>query len=183
MAAAADAGGAGRCGAGVEGRGWRCGDGALSQPFSAPRLSLVFLQGARRAGLGPARRSASGLPMNTLVLFVPQQEAWVVERMGRFHRILEPVRGAGAPGRASSRAPSPRPPEDLCPFRVILRLGRGRGRPGPLRSTETMAGARRPLGEKLSLVALFPSPADGPLLWVDSALLSPAREAAAKIRF
>ncbi|CAH2296873.1 stomatin 2, mitochondrial [Pelobates cultripes] len=33
---------------------------------------------------------ASGLPMNTLVLFVPQQEAWVVERMGRFHRILEP---------------------------------------------------------------------------------------------
>lgn len=29
--------------------------------------------------------------MNTVVLFVPQQEAWVVERMGRFHRILEPV--------------------------------------------------------------------------------------------
>uniref|UniRef100_A0A8C5S0P2 Stomatin-like protein 2, mitochondrial n=1 Tax=Laticauda laticaudata TaxID=8630 RepID=A0A8C5S0P2_LATLA len=28
--------------------------------------------------------------MNTVVLFVPQQEAWVVERMGRFHRILEP---------------------------------------------------------------------------------------------
>lgn len=27
-----------------------------------------------------------------MVLFVPQQEAWVVERMGRFHRILEPVR-------------------------------------------------------------------------------------------
>ncbi|XP_018429109.1 PREDICTED: stomatin-like protein 2, mitochondrial [Nanorana parkeri] len=33
---------------------------------------------------------SSGLPMNTVVLFVPQQEAWVVERMGRFHRILEP---------------------------------------------------------------------------------------------
>ncbi|KAM8960957.1 stomatin-like protein 2, mitochondrial [Pelodytes ibericus] len=32
----------------------------------------------------------SGLPMNTVILFVPQQEAWVVERMGRFHRILEP---------------------------------------------------------------------------------------------
>uniref|UniRef100_A0A8D2LPL2 Stomatin-like protein 2, mitochondrial n=2 Tax=Varanus komodoensis TaxID=61221 RepID=A0A8D2LPL2_VARKO len=28
--------------------------------------------------------------MNTLILFVPQQEAWVVERMGKFHRILEP---------------------------------------------------------------------------------------------
>ncbi|KAM6187174.1 stomatin-like protein 2, mitochondrial [Sarcoramphus papa] len=28
--------------------------------------------------------------MNIGVLFVPQQEAWVVERMGKFHRILEP---------------------------------------------------------------------------------------------
>lgn len=36
------------------------------------------------------QRWASNLPMNTVVLFVPQQEAWVVERMGRFHRILEP---------------------------------------------------------------------------------------------
>ncbi|XP_047432006.1 stomatin-like protein 2, mitochondrial isoform X2 [Mugil cephalus] len=36
------------------------------------------------------RRWASRLPLNTVVLFVPQQEAWVVERMGRFHRILEP---------------------------------------------------------------------------------------------
>uniref|UniRef100_A0A8C9RM37 Stomatin-like protein 2, mitochondrial n=1 Tax=Scleropages formosus TaxID=113540 RepID=A0A8C9RM37_SCLFO len=41
--------------------------------------------------LAPAQqRWASSLPMNTVVLFVPQQEAWVVERMGRFHRILEP---------------------------------------------------------------------------------------------
>ncbi|KAI7827703.1 hypothetical protein BX661DRAFT_193837 [Kickxella alabastrina] len=30
------------------------------------------------------------LPANTIVKFVPQQEAWVVERMGRFSRILEP---------------------------------------------------------------------------------------------
>ncbi|KAI9272612.1 hypothetical protein BY458DRAFT_546680 [Sporodiniella umbellata] len=30
------------------------------------------------------------LPRNTIVKFVPQQEAWIVERMGRFHRILEP---------------------------------------------------------------------------------------------
>lgn len=29
-------------------------------------------------------------PINTVLLFVPQQEAWVVERMGKFHRILEP---------------------------------------------------------------------------------------------
>jgi len=29
-------------------------------------------------------------PMNTVVLFVPQQEAWLVERMGKFNRTLEP---------------------------------------------------------------------------------------------
>lgn len=48
---------------------------------SAPRLLVTPVQ----------QRWASSLPMNTVVLFVPQQEAWVVERMGRFHRILEPV--------------------------------------------------------------------------------------------
>lgn len=30
------------------------------------------------------------LPVNTVIKFVPQQEAWVVERFGRFSRILEP---------------------------------------------------------------------------------------------
>jgi hypothetical protein len=30
------------------------------------------------------------LPANTVVRFVPQQTAWIVERMGRFNRILEP---------------------------------------------------------------------------------------------
>ncbi|KAG1474932.1 hypothetical protein G6F56_000044 [Rhizopus delemar] len=38
-------------------------------------------------GAPPDRPS---LPRNTIVKFVPQQEAWIVERMGRFHRILEP---------------------------------------------------------------------------------------------
>merc|ERR1712227_26994 len=38
-------------------------------------------------------RHSSGipkLPMNTIILFVPQQQAWVVERFGKFNRILEP---------------------------------------------------------------------------------------------
>ncbi|TAQ90537.1 hypothetical protein B7494_g1128 [Chlorociboria aeruginascens] len=30
------------------------------------------------------------LPANTIIRFVPQQTAWIVERMGKFHRILEP---------------------------------------------------------------------------------------------
>lgn len=30
------------------------------------------------------------LPANTIIRFVPQQTAWIVERMGKFHRILDP---------------------------------------------------------------------------------------------
>lgn len=37
-------------------------------------------------------RFRSRLPFNTVVLFVPQQEAWVVERMGKFYKTLSPVR-------------------------------------------------------------------------------------------
>jgi len=47
---------------------------------SVPRFGVTAAQ----------QRWASSLPMNTVVMFVPQQEAWVVERMGRFDRILEP---------------------------------------------------------------------------------------------
>eukprot|EP00127_Corallochytrium_limacisporum_P004778 Clim_evm4s175 gene=Clim_evmTU4s175 len=36
----------------------------------------------------PTRRRK--LPMNTVIKFVPQQEAWIVERFGKFHRRLEP---------------------------------------------------------------------------------------------
>jgi len=35
-------------------------------------------------------RWASSTPMNTVILFVPQQEAWIVERMGKYHRLLQP---------------------------------------------------------------------------------------------
>ncbi|XP_027849647.2 stomatin-like protein 2, mitochondrial [Aphis gossypii] len=35
-------------------------------------------------------RFKSSTPFNTGILFVPQQEAWIVERMGKFRRILEP---------------------------------------------------------------------------------------------
>lgn len=59
------------------------------------RTGGAFLQQTQRTvpklWVTPAQqRWASSLPMNTVVLFVPQQEAWVVERMGRFNRILEP---------------------------------------------------------------------------------------------
>ncbi|VDP18437.1 unnamed protein product [Soboliphyme baturini] len=35
-------------------------------------------------------RPRSSAAFNSMLLFVPQQEAWVIERMGRFHRVLEP---------------------------------------------------------------------------------------------
>ncbi|KAF3907543.1 Flotillin-1 [Arthrobotrys entomopaga] len=38
----------------------------------------------------PSYFGAPTLPANTIIRFVPQQTAWVVERMGKFHRILEP---------------------------------------------------------------------------------------------
>lgn len=63
----------------------------LSFPQRVPVLK-------RPAWLAPApQRLNSGLPVNIGVLFVPQQEAWVVERMGKFHRILEPVRSRFSP--------------------------------------------------------------------------------------
>ncbi len=36
-------------------------------------------------------RFRSSTPFNTVILFVPQQEAWVVERMGKFYKTLSPV--------------------------------------------------------------------------------------------
>lgn len=37
-----------------------------------------------------SKRERHSLPYNSVVVFVPQQEAWVVERMGKFYKILEP---------------------------------------------------------------------------------------------
>lgn len=46
--------------------------------------------GAGGAGMPTYFGSRSSLPANTIIRFVPQQTAWIVERMGKFHRILEP---------------------------------------------------------------------------------------------
>jgi hypothetical protein len=37
------------------------------------------------------RHRSGGLPMNTVILFVPQQEAWIVERFVKYQRVLQPV--------------------------------------------------------------------------------------------
>ncbi|GAB1605192.1 stomatin-like protein 2, mitochondrial [Argonauta hians] len=41
-------------------------------------------------GIQQQVRHRSRLPMNTMLLFVPQQEAWIIERFGKYHKILEP---------------------------------------------------------------------------------------------
>ncbi|KAK0709971.1 SPFH domain/Band 7 family protein [Lasiosphaeria miniovina] len=77
-------------------------------------MALAIAQRAAAVPLAPAMRQASSLfsrtpistssqspilstaddterlPVNTIIRFVPQQTAWLVERMGKFHRILQP---------------------------------------------------------------------------------------------
>ncbi|KAH7312251.1 SPFH domain/Band 7 family protein [Stachybotrys elegans] len=56
---------------------------------SSPQLLQQSPGAGASSGL-PTYFQRSPLPVNTVVRFVPQQTAWVVERMGKFQRILEP---------------------------------------------------------------------------------------------
>jgi hypothetical protein len=64
-----------------------------SQSASATNPTGVFSSlGQLNSQAGPPSYFSSQrrLPTNTIVRFVPQQTAWIVERMGKFNRILEP---------------------------------------------------------------------------------------------
>ena len=50
----------------------------------------TLLRTSRLVNHAASVRLRSTLPYNTCAVFVPNQEAWVIERMGRFHSILEP---------------------------------------------------------------------------------------------
>lgn len=69
---------------------------SVRAPLASPRLRRCFVSSSRGllpAGLAsplPAYFQKQRLPANTVVRFVPQQTAWIVERMGKFNRILEP---------------------------------------------------------------------------------------------
>ncbi|KAL7668039.1 hypothetical protein ACOME3_008757 [Neoechinorhynchus agilis] len=52
--------------------------------------SLSGLFTTRVPVVSSTRQYRSGLPYNTVIEFVPQQEAWIIERMGRFYCILQP---------------------------------------------------------------------------------------------
>eukprot|EP01137_Pigoraptor_chileana_P014770 Opistho-2@69822 len=55
---------------------------------SGHRAALVTPASLQVAEYHAGRRHKK--PINTIINFVPQQEAWVIERFGKFHRVLEP---------------------------------------------------------------------------------------------
>lgn len=60
-----------------------------TSPFQAAGSSLL---GNKSSGLSSPSLyfQKPSLPANTIIRFVPQQTAWIVERMGKFNRILDP---------------------------------------------------------------------------------------------
>ncbi|RWS25582.1 hypothetical protein B4U80_09358 [Leptotrombidium deliense] len=59
---------------------------ALRNTIRGSICTAKYIRDVQKAAV----RYRSSTPMNTAIVFVPQQEAWVVERMGRFHKVLEP---------------------------------------------------------------------------------------------
>src|SRR2546423_8913417 len=60
---------------------------------SDPKYSLSAPMGMSSSGSQGSSTSyfqKPSLPANTIIRFVPQQTAWIVERMGKFNRILQP---------------------------------------------------------------------------------------------
>ena len=64
---------------------------STSPYHAAPGGSLLNSLGASNSSSTPSSYfQRPSLPANTIIRFVPQQTAWIVERMGKFNRILQP---------------------------------------------------------------------------------------------
>jgi len=62
-----------------------------SKAVNGPGSGLFSLAGGVSSPSSPTSYfQRQSLPANTIIRFVPQQTAWIVERMGKFNRILEP---------------------------------------------------------------------------------------------
>ncbi|KAK3401732.1 hypothetical protein B0T20DRAFT_369385 [Sordaria brevicollis] len=64
-------------------------------PSSAANFHTTSNNAIPSGGFGghggiPTYFQKPSLPANTIIRFVPQQTAWIVERMGKFHKILQP---------------------------------------------------------------------------------------------
>ncbi|KAI1814281.1 SPFH domain/Band 7 family protein [Poronia punctata] len=63
----------------------------LQRTFHNTSRSLLPSSSSGLLGsIPPSYFQRPSLPANTIIRFVPQQTAWIVERMGKFSRILEP---------------------------------------------------------------------------------------------
>ena len=63
------------------------------RPFSTGQIARLPAGVGLSSGGGSSsyfQSSKPSLPANTIIRFVPQQTAWIVERMGKFNRILQP---------------------------------------------------------------------------------------------
>lgn len=61
-----------------------------SSGYGASNPSILGISGPGGPSLATSYFQKPSLPANTIVRFVPQQTAWIVERMGKYNRILEP---------------------------------------------------------------------------------------------
>ena len=59
----------------------------VTRRSGAPNSGLL---GINNSNVPSSYFQRPSLPTNTIVRFVPQQTAWIVERMGKFNRILQP---------------------------------------------------------------------------------------------
>ncbi|XP_071101812.1 stomatin-like protein stl-1 [Haliotis cracherodii] len=60
----------------------------MIRSVASPRTSRLLQQVIRHTR--QQARFRSSLPWNTVILFVPQQEAWIIERFGKYQRKLQP---------------------------------------------------------------------------------------------
>ena len=70
---------------------WSSSQATRSFSTVPSRLAQSGMLGSQnRQGAPPIYFQRSALPANTIIKFVPQQQAWIVERMGKFNRVLDP---------------------------------------------------------------------------------------------
>jgi len=66
---------------------------SIQSNSNAPNQPSILGIGLNPSSSAPAsyfQNQRPSLPANTIIRFVPQQTAWIVERMGKFNRILQP---------------------------------------------------------------------------------------------
>ncbi|KAF6816673.1 stomatin family protein [Colletotrichum sojae] len=61
-----------------------------ARSFQTSSRSLLPSSFGVGSSIPPSYFQKPSLPANTVIRFVPQQTAWIVERMGKFNRILDP---------------------------------------------------------------------------------------------